>query len=140
MPPALPRCRATAAAVLVGLLLLTAGRTSAQPPSQKKVLTHADYDAWNGAAGVTLSPDGKYLAYTLSPLDGGDGAVVVRHIPTGKETRVARGGRPSENTPVVPGRTAGAGSPQFSPDGAKVVFPLTPTKAEVEKAEARLTE
>jgi dipeptidyl aminopeptidase/acylaminoacyl peptidase len=126
----LPHCRATAAAVLLGLLLIAADRTSAQPPP-KKVLSHADYDAWRTATGVTLSPDGKYVAYTVTPLDGSDGEVIVRHIASGKDTKVARGGRPAdEKAPVI------SGSPQFSPNAAKVVFPLTPTKAEVEKAKA----
>src|SRR5207244_1718296 len=108
--PSLLRCRALAAAVLFGLILVAADRASAQPPPQKQVLTHADYDAWRSATGVTLAPDGKYVAYTVSPLDGGDGEVIVRHIPTGKETKIARGGRPSEETPVVPGRVSGTGS------------------------------
>src|ERR1044072_6072189 len=99
----LPRCRATAAAVWPGLLLVAPDRTSAEPAPPKKVLTHADYDAWRTATGMTLSPDGKYVAYTVAPLDGGDAEVVVRHIASGKETRVARGGRPSDETPVVPG-------------------------------------
>ncbi|MDB5308433.1 MAG: ptpA 10 [Gemmataceae bacterium] len=133
----LPRCRAATGAALLALLALAADRLAAQPPPPKRVLTHADYDVWRSASGMTLSRDGTYAAYTVAPMDGtGDGEVVVRHLPSGKETRVIRGGRPAEDTPTVPGRFAATGSPQFSPNTAKVVFPLSPTKAEVEKAKA----
>ena len=128
--------RLLASVILFGLLFAIADRTSAQPPQQKKVLTHADYDAWRSATGVTLSPDGKYLAYTVSPLDGGDAEVIVRHIPSGKDTKIARGGRPADGPAPAPGAapTLAVGSPQFSPNSSKVVFPLSPTKAELDKA------
>src|SRR6266699_2851106 len=108
--------------MLFGLLVLAAERTSAQP---KKVLAHADYDAWRTATGVTLSPDGKYLAYTVSPLDGSDAEAIVRHIPSGKDIKIARGGRPADAI------VSGASSPQFNPSSSKVVIPITPTKAEI---------
>ena len=128
----LPRSRSLAAVALFAMLLGIADRTPAQPLQHKKILTHADYDAWRSATGVALSPDGKYLAYTVSPLDGSDAEVIVRHLPSGKDTKVARGGRPADGpTPPTP---SASGSPQFSPNSSKVVFPLSPTKAELDKA------
>ena len=130
----LPRSRSLAALALFAMLLGIADRTAAQPLQRKKILTHADYDAWRSATGVTLSPDGKYLAYTVSPLDGGDAEVFVRHIPSGKDTKIARGGRPADGP--APPTPSVSGSPQFSPNSSKVVFPLSPTKAELDKAKA----
>jgi dipeptidyl aminopeptidase/acylaminoacyl peptidase len=135
--PSLPRSRATAAAVLFGLLALAAARTDAQPPPPKKVLTHADYDAWRTATGVTLSPDGTYVAYVVSPLDPAGGAeVIVRHLPGGKEIKVARGRPAAEGTSPGAPPAAPSGSPRFSPNSAKVIFPLPPTKAELDRAKA----
>jgi dienelactone hydrolase len=120
VPALLPR--AASALVLLALLI---GVADAQP---KKVLTHADYDAWNKESGVTLSPDGKYVAYVVAPLDGRDAEVILRHIASGKDVKAPRGGN-SETSGIT-------GSPQFAPNSARVVFPLSPTKAEVEKAKA----
>src|SRR4051812_2303878 len=85
---ALPR--AVAALTLFGLLVASAGSLSAQPAS-KKVLTFADYDIWRSATGATLSRDGQYVAYLISA-ERTDGEAVVRHVPSGKEFRFARGG------------------------------------------------
>ncbi len=128
----LPRSRLLVALALFALLLGIAERTAAQALQHRKILTHADYDAWRSPTGITLSPDGKYLAYTVSPLDGSDAEVIVRHISSGKDTTIARGGRPADGpTPPTPSTS---GSPQFSPNSLKVVFPLSPTKAELDKA------
>ncbi len=45
--------------------------------AQKKVLTQDTYDSWKQIQGSTLSADGKWAIYTLSPVVG-DGEVVVR--------------------------------------------------------------
>lgn len=140
----LPQCRATALATLIALLAVAASRSPAQPPPAKKVLTHADYDAWRTASGMTLSRDGSYIAYTLLPIGGpGDGEVIVRHLPSGKEAKVARGGRPdgeaAARPPVAGAGGAGSGGAQFTPNSTKVVFPLTPTKAQFDQAKAAKT-
>ena len=119
--------RSFAAFALAVLLALAADRGVAQ---QKKILTHADYDAWNKESNVTLSPDGKYAAYIVSPLDGGDAEVIVRHIASGKDNKVARGGRTGD------GPAPGPGSPLFSPNSSRVVLPVSPVKAEIDKAKA----
>ncbi|MDY3561534.1 prolyl oligopeptidase family serine peptidase [Gemmata sp. JC673] len=118
--------RGPAAAVLVGLLLAAAGQLSAQPTT-KKVLTYAEYDIWRSASGVSLSPDGKYLTYLVGA-EGADGEAVVREIATGTEHRFARGG--------ASGVAALGTAPRFTPNGKQVLLPLTPTKAQVDKAKA----
>ncbi len=120
------RPRALAALTLFGLLVASAGPVSAQP-AEKKTLTFAEYDIWRSASGVTLSRDGQHVAYLLGA-DGGDGEAVVRHTASGKEYRFARGSASG---------FAGLGTaPRFTPDGKKVLLPLTPTKGELEKAKA----
>jgi dipeptidyl aminopeptidase/acylaminoacyl peptidase len=148
--PTLPRARLAATIGLFALLIVTTHHSAAQsPPAAKKVLTFADTDGWRAAPqGMTLSRDGKYIAYNLLPGDGtGDGELVVRHVATGKEYRVPRGGRAAgadgetpTPPPAVAGRFGGAGlgggSPRFSPDSTKLIFPSTPTRAEQEKAKS----
>ena len=103
--------------------MLLAGLVSVAIAQEKKVLTHADYDNWNTSSGVTLAPNGQYLAHQITPLSGGDGLTVIRVLAGGKELVLPRG------------KDAG-GSPQFSPDSRFVVVPVSPTKAELDKAKA----
>lgn len=107
----------------VFLLAAFAALATAQ---EKKILTHADYDNWNKSSGVSLSPDGRYLAHIITPLDGRDGTTVIRVVNTGKDITLPRGGKD----------TSAPGSPQFSPDSQFVVIPISPTKAELDKAKA----
>ena len=67
--------------------------------AQKKALTQADWDRWRSIQAPTLSPDGRWAAYTLSP-QVGDGEFVVRSTTSNTEYRVPVGyiGRPN-NTP-----------------------------------------
>src|SRR5512145_2073355 len=67
--------------------------------AQKKALTQADWDRWRSIQGATLSNDGKWVAYTLSP-QVGDGEFVVRSTTGSTEYRVPVGyiGR-ANNTP-----------------------------------------
>jgi dipeptidyl aminopeptidase/acylaminoacyl peptidase len=155
--PTLPRARLAAALGLIALLIATAHQSAAQtPPAAKKVLTLADCDGWRTTAqgmpqGMTLSRDGQYLAYYLPAAVGGaDGELIVRHIATGKEYRVARGGAATPaagdevppTAPAVPaaaggrfgGGGLGGGSPQFTPDSKRLIFTSLPTRAELEKA------
>lgn len=121
------RSRGLAAGVLLGLLIATSGQLAAQPAAGKKVLTYADYDIWRAASGVSLSPDGQYFAYLVGA-EGADGEAVVRHIASGREHRFPRGSATG---------FAGLGTaPRFTPNGKQVLLPLTPTKAELDKAKA----
>ncbi|NUQ12704.1 MAG: hypothetical protein HUU26_10335, partial [Gemmatimonadaceae bacterium] len=69
------------------------------PGQQKRPLTQADWDRWRSISGATLSNDGKWVAYTLTP-QVGDGEFVVRSTSGTVEYRVPVGyiGRPN-NTP-----------------------------------------
>jgi dipeptidyl aminopeptidase/acylaminoacyl peptidase len=116
------RPRAIAALALLALLAATGGPLAAQP-AKKKTLTFADYDIWRSAGGVTLSRDGQYVAYVVASEK--EGEAVVRNVATGKEYRFARGGS-----------GAAGSSPRFTPDSKRVLLPLTPTKAELDKAKA----
>ena len=84
--------------------------------AQKKPITQADWDRWQTIAAPTLSPDGKWAAYTLNPRVG-DGEFVVRSTSTGSEYRVSVGYTNRENnTPGAErGRGGAAGGP---PPGA----------------------
>ena len=58
--------------------------------AQKKALTQSDWDGWRSIQGATLSNDGQWVAYTLSP-QVGDGEFVVRSTRSTTEYRVPVG-------------------------------------------------
>ena len=144
--------------ISIVLISLFATTIFAQDTPKKRVLTHADYDIWNTATGVTLSPNGQFVVYVQTPPTG-DAFVVVRNVKTNSDTKIAIGGRPVPTpgapvadeetedqvpappaTPVTPATAPNLGSltggPQFTPDSKFLYFPLVPTKAEVEKAKS----
>ncbi|MHB0962272.1 MAG: S9 family peptidase [Gemmatimonadaceae bacterium] len=61
----------------------------------KRAITQDTYDLWRAIQGATLSPDGKFAMYTLTPVVG-DGEVVIRSTASEAEWRFPRGytGRP----------------------------------------------
>ncbi len=91
---------------VAGLLLL--GPLTAD--AQKKALTQTDWDRWRSIQGATLSGDGRWAAYTLSP-QVGDGEFVVRSTTSATEYRVPVGyiGRPNNTPGGARGAAAGAG-------------------------------
>src|SRR5215204_5333527 len=68
--PPMRLIRSSASALLIAVLPLPL-------LAQKKALTQADWDRWRSIQGASLSNDGKWAAYTLSP-QVGDGEFVVR--------------------------------------------------------------
>src|SRR3954467_11592312 len=91
-------------------VVLTAGfSASAQSQMAKKALTQADWDRWRSITNPTLSNDGKWAAYTLTP-QVGDGEFVLRSTTGTTEIRIPVGyiGRPN-NTPGGLRGAAGAG-------------------------------
>jgi dipeptidyl aminopeptidase/acylaminoacyl peptidase len=119
--------RALAAVGLFALIVGVSGRPVAAQPAPapaKKVLTFADYDNWNSVSGIVLSRDGSHIAYVVGTEEK-DGEAVVRNISTGKEFRFARGSLSKIDS-----------TPRFTPDGKRVLLPITPTKAQLEKAKA----
>ena len=100
--------------------------------AQKKALTQADWDRWRSIQGATLSNDGKWVAYTLSP-QVGDGEFVVRSTTGNTEYRVPVGyiGRPN-NIPGGerargggPGGGRGGGGGRFGGGGGAANGPFT---------------
>ncbi len=86
--------------------------------SSKKPLQLADITAFRGLGTTTLSPDGQWLAYRLSPLQG-DSEVIVRATRGDKEMKF----------PV--GEGAG-GAVSFSSDSAWVAITTSPTRREAQ--------
>jgi len=151
MPTSALRLSATLALVLsVTGLCLQAQGTPAHPltgvsrwtppplPAGKKPITQDSYDEWRTISGATLSADGKWAVYTVSPVVG-EGDLVVRATGGTTEYRVPRGftGRPQ----LMPSADSAA---QFSPQPAQatadsrfVVFTIYPPRAEVERARQR---
>jgi dipeptidyl aminopeptidase/acylaminoacyl peptidase len=117
--------------------------------AQKKTLTQADWDRWRSIQGATISADGKWVAYTLSP-QVGDGEFVVRSTTGATEYRVNVGyiGRPNNNPGGARGAGAGGGGGgggggrgggtiagqggPFSPDGKYAFVSTQATKAVVD--------
>ena len=106
-------------------------------PAGKKTITQDTYDEWRTISGSALSNDGKWAAYTQSPVVG-EGELVVRSTSGTTEYRVPRGytGRPN--------LVAGSSGPGFSVQAAQfnasngyVAFMVYPTRAEVDRARAR---
>ena len=73
-------------------------------------ITHDAYDGWKSIQGVTLSRDGAWLAYALTPQDG-DGELVVRHLATGKDAADDRGPAPGLIGTLLNGMTLKAAEP-----------------------------
>ena len=86
----------------------------------KKPVSYDAYDSWRSIQGAQISRDGVWLAYTLAPQDG-DGELIVRNLPAGKEWRLSRG--------------SGA---VITADAKFVVYSVAPPKADVEKAKKQL--
>ncbi|HEY4063893.1 MAG TPA: prolyl oligopeptidase family serine peptidase [Puia sp.] len=68
------------------LLLLTIGSAF----SQKKIIDHSVYDGWENIAERSLSPDGKYLVYTITPQEG-DARLVIRGTESSYAKEIPRG-------------------------------------------------
>lgn len=113
--------------------LVGQAEVAAPQGATKKPLTQDTYDIWKNIQGATLSPDGRWAVYTLSPVVG-DGEVVVRATEGSTEYRVQRGwtGRPAMSvtvdTPFV------APPAQFTADSRFVVFLGYAPKAEYDRA------
>lgn len=117
-------------------VLLLAAAAAAQAPS-KRPITHRDFDPWRTISAVTLSPDGKYLAYAFMP-QAGDGDLVVREVASGREWRENVGELPPP--PVTPVDREGP-PPEppsiriaFTSDSRWLIASTYPRKEEMDKA------
>ncbi|HYV98286.1 MAG TPA: prolyl oligopeptidase family serine peptidase [Gemmatimonadaceae bacterium] len=92
--------RAALAAFCLPLSLLQAQRANTAPPiaadGGKQHLTRADYGKWETAGGVTLSPNGKWFAYTISRASGG--SELHYQMVSDDSSRTVRGGSGAEFT------------------------------------------
>jgi len=116
------------------LLLLGASTTLAQAGS-RRALTPTDWDTWRSISGTTLSPDGRWVAYSLVP-QVGDGELVIRSTDGPREWRVPRGfiGRPQLIAGYHGSRNEGPAPATFSPDGRWVLTETSVPRSEYEAA------
>jgi hypothetical protein len=133
--------------ILTLTLTLIAGilPSLAESQTSKKPLAQADWDRWRSITAPTLSPDGKWAAYTLTP-QVGDGEFVVRSTTGNTEIRIPVGyiGR-ANNIPGglrAPGAAAGGpgggaagafgGRGEFSPDSRFAIVTVGASKTVVD--------
>lgn len=107
-------------------------------PAGKKVITQDTYDEWRGISGSSLSNDGKWAVYTVSPVVG-EGEVVVRATTGPTEYRAPRGytGRPQLQAGASGGSGFSAAAAQFSADSKFAYFMIYAPRADVERARGR---
>ncbi|MFL5581578.1 MAG: hypothetical protein ACJ8AO_14520, partial [Gemmatimonadaceae bacterium] len=100
----------------------------------KRPITQETFDSWRSITGATLSPDGRWAAYSLNP-QVGDGEIVARATRGDAEYRAPRGyvGRPVVS--LAPNDSGFvAPPPQFSADGRFLLFTAYAPKAEYDRA------
>ncbi len=134
---------------VLSLSLLAAVSLSGQ--AQKKALTQADWDRWQSISAPSLSADGRWVAYTISP-QLGDAEFVVRattgtteyRVPVGWTARannnpggLARAGvtPPPAAQPSGTTRPTGTGGP-FTHDGRFAFVGTQAPQVDVERAQA----
>jgi dipeptidyl aminopeptidase/acylaminoacyl peptidase len=101
--------------LLLGIVLTICA--AAHPlAQQKRPLSYDVYDGWRSIQNTQLSRDGTWLVYALVPEEA-DGELVARNLKTGAEYRAPRGK-----------------SPVITADGRFVVFAVSPTRADLDKA------
>jgi dipeptidyl aminopeptidase/acylaminoacyl peptidase len=124
------------------LALIVSNPAAGQQDSAKRPLTHNDYDSWKTISGQMLTPDGKFLVYTISAA-AGEGEMVVRNLETGAEWRRPRGGKgslgglPTKTGKALPPeileRLGGGGQTGFTSDSKRLLYLVTPSKADFAK-------
>jgi len=57
---------------------------------QKKVLDHSVYDSWQSIKDIVYQPQGKYIAFSITPQEG-DGQLVVKNVNDLNELKIDRG-------------------------------------------------
>lgn len=84
-------CPRVAGRIIGSVLALVA--LAGSGTAQTRPLGHGDVLGWKSIQSASLSPDGVWVAYTLSPMEG-DPTVVVREASEGGRTIELRGERP----------------------------------------------
>jgi len=93
----------------------------------KQSLSHDDYDSWKLIYRPAISDDGKWALYLETPQDG-EAELVVINLKSRDEYRHAIG-YSGEGTDAEAAALA-----EFNSDGTKVLFLISPSQAEVNKA------
>ena len=75
----------------IGILLFALLFFTFFAQAQKKPLDPGVYDGWQSIGDRVLSPDGKYLVYTVVPQEG-DGRLVIRSVSAYYAKDIPRGG------------------------------------------------
>jgi dipeptidyl aminopeptidase/acylaminoacyl peptidase len=127
------------ASLLAALLAVLPAMLVAQQPNDGrgnangKSVTPASYFEWRSMGGSSISNDGKWVVYSLSPFLG-SGELLVRSTKTTTEYRVPRGynNRPRNKSGGVPAATAGG--TYITPDSRFVVFGIDAPRDSVEAA------
>jgi len=143
-PPTLlaARRRSTLALAFLSLPLAAFAQTNTGAPTQQaasskrdpgalKVLNLPDYGAWNRITNTSISPDGRWMTYTLQPNDG-DATLIVKQLDGDKVYTI--------NAATAPGAGRGDGGggfgatlangPAFSDDSHFVGFYVNPPAAQ----------
>ena len=107
-------------------------------PAGKREITQDTYDEWRTISGATLSPDGKWALYTVSPVVG-EGEVLARATTSATEYRVARGftGRPQLKPAADSAALFSPAPAQLSADSRFAAFLIYPPRVEVDRARTR---
>ncbi len=139
-PSALMAQGATPAGAATGANPFTNVSRWTPPPllAGKRPITQDTYDEWRGISGSSLSPDGTWAAYTLSPVVG-EGELVLRATTGTTEYQVPRGftGRPQLQPSADSSARFSAQPAQFSANSRFAVVLIYPPRADVERARAR---
>jgi dienelactone hydrolase len=129
-----------ASALTASLLLLAVSmRAPAHADDEKKPLTHHDYHQWRTIQSPTVSPDGRFVAYVLSPAEGETQVlvqdlfnaskfqyVIAKSAGAGAAKGAAKGGKgPAAGPEGIPATRIA-----FSADSKRLVFSIGAPKAD----------
>jgi dipeptidyl aminopeptidase/acylaminoacyl peptidase len=131
--PTPPATGPTWPALVAALLLPTLAAAQGTRP-----ITQDTYDLWRTISGATLSPDGRWAAWTESPVVG-DGTLLIRDVTgatPGPALRIPRGftGRPVLAPAADSSARFDPQPAQFSADGRWLAALIYPPQAAVEQA------
>jgi hypothetical protein len=112
------RSASVAVLSLVFLLCLATSGRLVGAPAELRPIELADILAWKGINVAEISPDGRWFAARVSPLEG-DSEVVIRETRGAKEYRIPvgeLGDAPGGGAPGGPGGPGASQAVQFSKD------------------------
>ena len=93
------------------------GASDKKDPGALKVLNLPDYGRWNRITATAISPDGKWMTYTLQPNDG-DATLLVKQLDGDRVYTVNAGTAPAAGRGEGGGGFGGFGGGSFGGGGA----------------------